>query len=158
MTKAAEMTRQGVPQKEIGETLSISTRTIQRWAHENPNLFAPPPAQGSDEHLRQTHLDALEAVTSDGRPDHATRQRAAAELRKLGPQSKPSQHGPAVVYVGDVGKLGEDWPVDRCPHCRALLTSYPEGHERGDSNPTARAPTAGHEHAHDVVVQEGDET
>jgi transcriptional regulator with XRE-family HTH domain len=73
--RAAELTRLGVPQKEIAADIGVSPRQVQRWAHDpREHLFAPPPVPGSLDDLKRVHLEALGATLADGRPDHATRQ------------------------------------------------------------------------------------
>lgn len=87
-----------------------------------PALRAPlrsAPVPGSLDDLKRVHLEALGASLADGRPDHATRQRAAEALHKLG----AGENGPPDSVTMWVGEVGVDWPVNKCPSCGAMLTS-----------------------------------
>lgn len=117
--RAAELTRAGVPQKQIGAEIGVSPRQIQRWAND-PRYAAlfHPPDPGSLEDLKRVYLEALEANLADGRPDHATRQRAAAELHKLGAEG--GRAGSQTIYVGE---------HETCPKCGHRLAGV---FRRGD--------------------------
>jgi hypothetical protein len=132
IAKAAEMTLRGVPQKQIAAGINCSTKQIQRWAKDPhyEHLFHPP-EPGSVEDLKRVHLEALEATLADGRPDHATRQRAAAELHKLGAGTSGRAGSQTIQVVLDLlqptprvelldGQLEPVPPEDAPPHLRPL--------------------------------------
>jgi AcrR family transcriptional regulator len=122
--KAAELARRGLSTSEIADELGVSRSTVQRAKAARPDLFGEV-VLGSHEHKRAVLLDALGATLADGRPDHATRVRAAEDLSKLDPNA--GSKGPGLVRVILNGPT-------YCPACGERLEAESSVVERGSES------------------------
>ncbi len=123
--RAAELVGKGATRKEAAAAVGVSERTVREWlkkpelaaiAHQTRQETLDPTVAGA---LRE----ALGAVTRDGRPDHPTRLRAAAELAKLEAPATGSepQSGGVVQLVMTVPDEADDV---ECPNCGYMHKSF----------------------------------
>ena len=96
--RAAELVGKGATRKEAAAAVGRSERTVREWL-KRPELDAVV-RQVRQETLEPTVAgvlrQALSAVTRDGRPDHATRLRAAALLLQNPEAVEPPEEALAV--------------------------------------------------------------
>ena len=95
IARAGELTRQGVPQKEIAADIGCSTKQIQHWTRDPRYAHLLERHEpGSLEHRRSILLAALDSGNL------SERLRAVELLERLGVNEKPQGNGRIVVLVG----------------------------------------------------------